>query len=174
MTTFILCGFSGAGKSTLLKRWKENNEDLVAIDLDQYIVAKIKPNWMGIKDFIEQRGIEAFRKEEEGSLKEIFLIKAEGHRLIALGGGALGPQTWELIKEAKNSLLIWVDTPFEICWERIKNDSHRPLAQFGKEKMQEIYKERCDYYQRASLHLGREEQNKIKNIHDLIQYSKQG
>ena len=73
--------------------------------------------------------------------------------MIALGGGA-----W--IEKANRDLIdeygctsIWLDTPFEICWERIAaSEEDRPLGR-TREEAQTRYDLRRPIYALAKIHI---------------------
>lgn len=114
-----LCGFMGCGKSTIgrLLAKKLGRE---FVDLDDYIVQR---EGMSIPQIFEQRGENYFREVEAVALSE--LSAAAG--VVATGGGTL------LKKEngdcAKSmGTVVFIDAPFDICYERIKGDKNRPIA----------------------------------------------
>lgn len=128
-----LCGFMGCGKTTvgrLLARKLGKNYT----DLDIYIVEQ---EGMTIPEIFEKRGEPYFRKLETEGLVKL----AEAGGVIATGGGALlSDKNGETAKSA--GLVIFIDTPFETCYARIKDDPNRPIA-FNSTKVQ--LKERFDY-----------------------------
>lgn len=171
MEFIVICGFSGAGKSSLLNKISQGKCALDIIDLDQYVFQHLPKNGNSLGEFIEKEGLLEFRSMELDCLKQVIRPKNNSKiTAIALGGGALGIQAWNLINGRADIRLIWLSTPFEICWDRIKNDSSRPLTRLGEEKMRELYEERLAFYQKAHLKLDIKLQNSINNSDDLIQY----
>ena len=132
-SAIYLCGFMGCGKTTVGKKLaKMLNKEL--IDLDAYIVEK---EGMNIPEIFEKYGEPYFRAVETAGLKEL----AQEGGIIATGGGALlSDENGEVAKSA--GLVIFIDTPFEVCYERIKDDPNRPIAFNSTE--QEL-RERFDY-----------------------------
>ena len=59
--------------------------------------------------------------------------------VAACGGGAmLNPDTAKAAKDA-GAAVIFLDVPFETCYERIKNDSNRPIVvNSTKEQLEEL------------------------------------
>lgn len=128
-----LCGFMGCGKTTvgilLAKKTGKNY-----IDLDEYIE---QTEGMKISRIFEQKGESFFRELETKALKKLKNINA----VIATGGGALLSDINAEI--ARNSgIVAFIDVPFDLCYNRIKNDKSRPIA-FNS--TQEQLRERFDY-----------------------------
>lgn len=128
-----LCGFMGCGKSTVGKLLAQKLGKKYT-DLDFYIVNQ---EGMKIPEIFEKYGEEYFRKAETAGLVKL----AQGGGVIATGGGALlSDENGRIAKEA--GLVIFIDTPFEVCYNRIKGDKNRPIA-YNSTKEQ--LKERFDY-----------------------------
>lgn len=48
---------------------------------------------------------------------------------------------------AKNGVVVYIDTPYDICWERIKDDANRPIVAVNtKESLGELYEKRKALY----------------------------
>ena len=117
----FLCGFMGCGKTTIGK----NLAKLLGCgycDMDELIVKKAG---MSIPEIIEL-----------GNFKGI----------VSCGGGAmLNEQNGK--NAAENGTVLFLDTPFEICYKRIAGDSNRPIAASRtKEQLEELYNERYPKY----------------------------
>ncbi len=119
----VILGFMACGKTTV-------GEELARqlncgfVDLDSFISSR---EGRSPAEIITQDGQAAFRELETLALRDV-LQDRQAH-VIALGGG-----TW--LKAANRTMValfdcitVWLDTPFEICWERISNSATvRPLA----------------------------------------------
>ena len=143
----IITGFMGSGKSTVahvLARLLNCR----AIDLDRVITKREKRT---PKEIIEQDGEPAFRQIETGRLREA--LEVDSARVIALGGGAWTVQrNRDLIAQAEG-FTIWLDVPFELCWQRIvAAGNERPLAP-DEEQARRLYQKRRPQYELAALHL---------------------
>ena len=139
-----LCGFMGSGKSTLLEKLqKETGKQ--GFDFDHEIAkrAGVLPEELG--NHIEKIGWDAFRSLELELFKETLKTYDDG--LFAFGGGTLTiPSVIDAIKSS-DAKIYWLNTPIETCWERAKNEGHRPLVKAGKEAFFKLYEERLEIYQ---------------------------
>lgn len=151
-----LTGLRGSGKTTIGKILAEKL-GLKFHDLDQEIEKKIKTT---IKDFVEKKGWESFRKIENEILKK--LIKNWGTKkstkekmtILSLGGGAIiQEKNTKLLK--KNCFIIYLNDTPENCTRKIaesnkKNDSKsRPALTSQKtllSEIKELYKTRHKIY----------------------------
>lgn len=160
----IFCGFMGAGKSTLLKKFKDgDHRGYIFIDLDELII----PNPLEFSQIISQKGMNWFREEERKKLNHE--LSSPDLKAIALGGGTLNEDTIKKVKNGKD-ILIWIDTPFEVCFERIKNTQNiRPLTSLSKEELLKLYNQRKTYYEMSDICLNMEQQLEIKNLNDLFE-----
>ena len=128
----FLCGFMGCGKSTIGKKLAQKLQ-YSFFDLDDEIV---KNEGKSIPEIFAQDGEAHFRKGERELLCKFSFI---GDAVVATGGGALLDKTaGDIIKE--KSVSIYIDTPFEICYDRIKDDDNRPIAKSSTKE------ELCDRY----------------------------
>jgi len=141
--TVFLCGFMGCGKSTIGKLLAKNM-GLSYIDTDELIVEN---EGMKIPEIFEKFGEPHFRKIEAETIKSLCSKNA----VVSCGGGAmLNPDTAEYAN--KNGAVVFIDVPFEVCYNRIKNDENRPLVKNGtKESLEALYDTRYPVY---SKHAG--------------------
>ena len=134
-----LTGFMGCGKSYISKILaRELGYNL--IDADAQIV---KSQGKSIPQIMSEVGEHGFRQIEKevisNLLKQDFLV-------LSAGGGAILHNA-DLLLEG--STVVFLDTDFDVCYNRIKNDKNRPLA-FGKTREQvfDIYSKRIEIYQK--------------------------
>ena len=133
----VITGFMGCGKSKVA-RGLAVRRNVLMVDLDDWITRRVGRN-------------PAVREIETNALRD--LLRSGGAGVIALGGGA-----W--IEEANRELIdqfscttIWLDTPFEICWERIAaSEEDRPLGR-TREEAKARYERRKPVYALAQLHI---------------------
>ena len=79
-----------------------------------------------ISKLISEGSVDAFRNIEDQCLED-FLNDEQDSFFLALGGGALNDKNFQNLR-SHGVHLIFLDTPFEVCYQRIKNCSQRPLA----------------------------------------------
>jgi len=143
----VITGFMGCGKSKVARALAFQH-NVVMVDLDDWITARIGRS---PAQLITEDGEREFREIETNALRE--LLQGGGAGVIALGGGA-----W--IEKANRDLIdeygctsIWLDTPFEICWERIAaSEEDRPLGR-TREEAQARYDLRRPIYALAKIHI---------------------
>jgi shikimate kinase len=167
MATFLLCGFMGSGKTTLME--KLSNE-AVTIDLDAFIVEKLQiKGFNSIGEFVEEEDWEEFRYIEADNLSLLLdqYDDAVSDVVISLGGGAVNDMTLTIIEDSK-AKLVWLDVPFETCWERIKDDPKRPLVLTGEEACHDLYRDRLRNYKRAEIKVDPESVKELQDIKSLI------
>lgn len=137
-----IVGFMGSGKTTFGKMLAEKLS-YTFVDLDQLIE---ESSQMKIRDIFEIFGEDRFREIESVRLKELARAREV---VVACGGGIV---EWEenLRTLKENFFVIYLNVPFQICLERIRGDSSRPLVKLGSEKLQEIYHRREPLYRQVS------------------------
>jgi Shikimate 5-dehydrogenase len=123
----ILTGYMGAGKSTVGKKLAEEL-GMDFIDTDEYLVER---EGKTIPEIFEIYGEEAFRNIETSVLTE--LRENRYNTVIATGGGiVLREENRKLLKEMGRVFYLYA-TP-ETTFERVKNDTGRPLLNSESEK----------------------------------------
>lgn len=140
--TVFLCGFMGCGKTTAGKLAAKKLGCGYA-DTDEMIVSSEKRS---IPDIFAESGEPYFRRIEAETVKSI----CGKNTVVSCGGGAmLNDETAEAAR--KNGMVIFLDTPFEVCYERIKNDSNRPIAvSSSREELLERFSARHEIYVKNS------------------------
>jgi len=148
MDKIILIGFRCTGKTTIGKKlaevlnWK-------FLDLDVEIQKKCGKT---IKEMVEEKGWDYFRKLEKEEMKKLKNIK---NAVIALGGGSVIHQE-EMEKLLNGSLVIWLYSSPEVILERIRKDKKTalqrpPLKDSDLEKeIKNVLKERIPLYEKFS------------------------
>lgn len=142
MSSVYLCGFMGCGKSHV-------GRQLAAalgrefVDLDRYI---INAERMTIPFIFEKFGEPHFRRLEAKYIREL-----SGDKVVATGGGALiNDETAEYARQS--GLSVYINTSFEICYNRIKDDTNRPLVvKNTKRQLEELYNTRDVIYRRNAM-----------------------
>lgn len=142
MSSVYLCGFMGCGKSHI-GRMLARITDKKLVDLDAVIVER---EGMSIPDIFAQFGEPHFRELEAKYIREL----SDGY-IVATGGGALiNDSTAEFARQS--GLSVYINTSFENCYMRIKDDTNRPLVvKNTKEQLEELYNKRSEIYKRNSM-----------------------
>lgn len=116
------------------------------IDLDRRIEAHAQCT---IFELIQRAGEEHFRQLETQTLAE---TARAAPAIIAPGGGAITRAANRALMQ-DSGVLIWLDAPFELCWQRIQQDGvTRPLAP-DEATARARYEQRLPLYQAAAIHI---------------------
>ena len=123
----ILIGFMGCGKTSVGIKLSYQMKRTM-IDTDKWIEQRQK---MTVSEIFESFGEEAFRKMETECLQK--LIGSADRQIISVGGGLpMREENHKLLKELGKVFYLRV-TP-EAVYERLKNDTTRPLLQVDDPK----------------------------------------
>jgi shikimate kinase len=143
----IIAGFMGSGKTTVAGALALLL-NCSSVDLDEAITSS---NGRTPGTIIEQDGEQSFRETETRSLHDV--LQSGASCVIALGGGAWTLQRNRDLISEYGGITIWLDVPFELCWERIvASKAERPLAP-DLPQTQMLYAERRPHYALAQLHV---------------------
>ncbi len=141
-----LVGFMGCGKTTVGQRLAARLKwDFV--DLDDEIERK---SGIKIADVFQQFGEAAFRAmERQALLEQISFVRRGRARVVALGGGTfVAPGNRETLDQAGVS--VWLNAPVDQLWERVTNESQRPLAR-DREAFEKLFEQRGPGYAKSDF-----------------------
>jgi shikimate kinase len=145
MNPIIITGFMGCGKTEVARKLALRL-NLPMIDLDHEIAAR---EGRTAAQLIIEEGEAAFRVIETATLRE--LLGAGIVRVIALGGGAWITEANRKLISEHGGVSVWLDTPFELCWQRIEASPEvRPLGR-SREQAAQLYRARQPVYELATL-----------------------
>ncbi len=136
----VLTGFMGAGKSTVGRRLaKAFGMELV--DTDDMIEAEAG---MRISEIFAKHGEDYFRELEEKIVAKASSLK--NHIIVTGGGVVLREKNIQNLR--RNGVIIYLHASPEVIYERIKNQTHRPLLQVKDppRKIRELLEYRAPYY----------------------------
>lgn len=140
--TVFLCGFMGCGKSTIGKVLAAKL-GCGFVDMDNYIVEK---QGMSIPQMFSEKGEDYFRNAETDAVREL----SSKPGVIACGGGAMLRKVNAEIANSAGTV-VFIDVPFESCYERISGDKNRPIvANNTKEELNLIFDGRAPIYRENS------------------------
>lgn len=144
MRNLFLIGYMGTGKSTVAKFLSEKHGWDV-LEMDAMIVQQ---EGMSIADIFEIHGEEHFRDIESNLIKEICL---QENKVVSCGGGVvLRSQNVDAMK--RGGIIVLLLASPETIWERVKDDTNRPLLQGNKtiEYLREMMEKRRKKYENAA------------------------
>ena len=144
----VIVGFMGCGKTTVAKTLARRM-GCTMIDLDSFITEQ---KGRSPAEIIAQDGEPPFREIETGALSDV--LENGDPRVIALGGGAWTIEANRALIAQRDCLSVWLDAPFELCWERITANAKtiRPLAP-NRGTAQKLHQSRQASYRLAQLHV---------------------
>lgn len=115
-----LIGMMGAGKTTV-GRLLANELQYGFVDTDEVITASAKRT---INQIFAEEGETAFRQLESDVLSQ---VSAYTKLTVATGGGIiLKRENWSYLH---HGLIVWLDASAELLYNRLKEDTTRPLLQ---------------------------------------------
>ncbi len=141
-----LVGMMGCGKSTI--------GQLLAAQLQyqffdtDHLIEQVSRQ--SVNDIFALAGEEEFRSIEAKILGE---ISAYTKLVVATGGGiVLRRSNWGHLQQG---LVVWIDVPVAVLWERLANDSSRPLLRTRDPQAQltQLLESRRQRYAEADLHI---------------------
>jgi len=136
----VIVGFMGSGKTTLAEALGRKLGCDVT-DLDSFIT---EGEGRSPAEIIAQAGEPEFREVETVALRDV--LENNKAQVIALGGGAWANEANRALVAAHGCLSVWLDTPFELCWERIaSSETVRPLAP-DRVTAEKLYHDRKESY----------------------------
>ncbi|HXI23903.1 MAG TPA: shikimate kinase [Pyrinomonadaceae bacterium] len=154
----VILGFMACGKTTVAKELARQL-DCNYVDLDSFITER---HGRSPAEIIQQDGEETFRELETLALRDV--LQNKDARVIALGGG-----TWTIPANRTLAALheceaVWLDVPFEICWNRIvAAATARPLAP-DRESAWSRYESRRADYALSNRRVAATESDSVKDI----------
>ena len=141
-----LVGMMGSGKTTV--------GSLIATELGYRFLDTDAVIEQGTKRSINQLFAEVGETEfREIETKVLAQVCAYTNLVIATGGGIVTRQTnWSYLHYG---LIVWLDVPIQVLYERLKADDTRPLLQTTDllETLQRIFQQRQKLYEQADLHI---------------------
>jgi shikimate kinase len=161
----FLVGMMGCGKTTIGQtlaralRYQFIDTDGVIVQLTQQSVNAI----------FATQGEPHFRELETQVLAE---LAAHTRLVIGTGGGIVLKRTnWGHLRQG---LVIWLDVPLDDLWQRLRNDTSRPLLQGVNpyQTLRKLLRDRQPLYQQADLRIapefGAEPQQVVTQILTLL------
>ncbi|MBI1904803.1 MAG: shikimate kinase [Rhodocyclales bacterium] len=140
----VLVGMMGAGKTTVGREYARRH-GLRFVDCDHELEAR---TGVSVATIFEIEGEGGFRRREAQLLDE---LTVEPGLVLATGGGiVLSPDNRAILRE--RGIVVYLNVPAQILWERTRNDKNRPLLQVPnpRERIEALYSQRDPLYREVA------------------------
>jgi shikimate kinase len=162
MKRIVILGFMACGKTTVAKELARQ-WDCEYVDLDSFITER---HGRSSAEIIQQDGEETFRELETLALRDV--LQNKDARIIALGGGTWTIPANRTLAALHDCETVWLDVPFEICWNRIvAGATARPLAP-DRETAWSRYESRRTDYGLASRRVAPADSHTVQDIAEQV------
>lgn len=154
-----LIGFMGTGKSSV-GQLAAAQLHFTFLDTDHVIESRAGKT---ISEIFAEQGEPAFRELERKIVGELVARKKT---VISTGGGVpVNPENFASLKSHSLIVCLWASP--EKIWERVRNQTHRPLLQEADPlaKIRKLLEERAPYYRQADVLLNTE----MRSLKDVAQ-----
>ncbi len=154
----ILTGFMGVGKTSVGTRLAKDL-GYTFVDTDELIEADQN---LAITSIFAKFGEPYFREIEAKIIRDVTQRESQ---VVSTGGGAV---IWDMNRDAfrKAGLVVCLTARPEVIYERIKQETHRPLLQTADPlaKIRELLDSRARFYAQADVTIDTSE----KSVDDVI------
>ena len=158
----VVVGFMACGK-TEVARALARRLNLPLADLDKTIAQQ---QGRTSAQLILEEGEPEFRRIETATLREVL---EGGIAIVALGGGAWITEANRKLISEYQGLSVWLDTPFELCWQRIEaSPEDRPLGR-NREQAEQLYRSRQPTYELATIRVPVVAHEPLENLIDRLE-----
>jgi shikimate kinase len=154
-----LIGFMGTGKSSV-GQLAATQLHFTFLDTDHVIESRAGKT---IIEIFTEQGEPAFRELERKIVGELVTRK---RTVISTGGGVpINPENLASLKSHSLVVCLWASP--EKIWERVRNQTHRPLLKEPDPlaKIRKLLQERAPYYRQADVLLNTE----MRSLKDVAQ-----
>ncbi|HEY3761025.1 MAG TPA: shikimate kinase [Verrucomicrobiae bacterium] len=162
IVNIALIGFMGTGK-TSVGRLVADQLHFQFLDTDEMIQSATGRT---IADIFSRDGEPAFRALEEKTVAE---LAARSKTVISAGGGLpINPANLDSLKTHALVVCLWASP--EKIWERVKNQTHRPLLHDAdpQKKIRDLLAVREPFYKKADVLLNTELRSQREVAQQLV------
>ncbi len=163
MQRIVLLGFMACGKTTIGQALARRLQ-CPFVDLDSFITER---EGRSPAEIIKTDGEDTFRALETLAVRDV--LQNGDDLVIALGGGTWTIPANRTLVALHECLSVWLEVPFEICWQRISENSDlvRPLAP-DYETARARYDSRRADYMLAERHIAIGEADPVEVVVERI------
>ncbi|MCQ2790224.1 MAG: shikimate kinase [bacterium] len=142
----VLTGMPGAGKTSVAKELSKHFANFNVCETDLMIENLEKRT---ITEIFTQDGEEYFRKVEKDLIEK---ISKNNKQICSLGGGSFINEE-NITNLQKNSIIFYLKTDINTIYERIKNETQRPLLKTTNPKntLNDLLTKREKQYNKADV-----------------------
>jgi len=161
LKNIILTGFMGVGKTSVGKKLAKDL-GYTFVDTDTCIEADQRRD---ITSIFEKHGEPYFRDVEARIIKRI--LEGESQVVSTGGGAVIRDENRDLFKKA--GMVICLAARPEVIFERIKQETHRPLLQTADplKTIKDILEIRAHFYHQADLIVDTSEKTVDEAVHEI-------
>ena len=153
-----IVGFMGCGK-TAVAQMLAALLDRRVIDLDEFITRRHERT---PAEIINEDGEVAFRSIETSALNDLLQDGFDG--VLSIGGGGWIELANRRLLGESGAVTVWLDVPFEVCWQRIETASEvRPMAP-TKDKARSLFEQRKPVYQTATIRVATGSDDSLESL----------
>lgn len=135
MDKVYLIGFMGTGKTAIGRNLQVHYH---VEELDERFVQE----YGSITEFFAKHGETGFRD------REVELLRSSEAEIVVTGGGIIERLENRTFMQ-ESGLVIWIDTPFHLVWNRIRTDPSRPLVK-SRTTVEKLFRRRRPIYARLA------------------------
>jgi len=153
-----IVGFMGCGK-TAVAEMLAALLDRKVIDLDELIT---RQHARTPAEIIKEDGEAAFRSIETSALKDLLQSGYDG--VVSIGGGGWIELANRRLLRESGAMTVWLDAPFEVCWQRIETAREvRPMAP-TKDKARTLFEQRQPIYRTATIRVATGSDDSLESL----------
>jgi len=133
--------------------------DRKVIDLDELIT---RQHARTPAEIIKEDGEAAFRSIETSALKDLLQSGYDG--VVSIGGGGWIELANRRLLRESGAMTVWLDAPFEVCWQRIETAREvRPMAP-TKDKARTLFEQRQPIYRTATIRVATGSDDSLESL----------